>query len=1213
MKRLDSILLAAILIFIAIGSHIMPVYAAETEMTAESEETVGEDDQSETEKNEERTSETTDDSGTGSTGTNELQTEETHEEIVSTDSTAADATVDSSSKGVDEETDGAAIPEEIPVESEEDAALPALAGEETSSWLASYTYEVTGDAVLLTAYNGSDTNITVPGRAMVDGTEYSSIKINKYIWNSAVGLSLEKGVTFPEDCTYFFRYAKNLKTLDIRQVDTSNITNMSYMFYGSSLTDLDLRGVDTSNVTDMSYMFENCNSLTELDLSSLDLPNLKYMDNMFRYCRNLSSVDLSDFNAPKLESAGYLFYHCDHLTNVNLNGFDAPNLYFMRSMFSNCGDLTNLDVSSLNTSKATNMMYMFFDCSSLISLDLSSWDTSNLKYAKYMFSGCSSLASLDLSGFNTAGIDPYSMTYMFSGCSSLTSLDLSSFDTSKLVYMDYMFCNCSSLISLNLSSFDTSKAKKFTSMFENCFSLKELDLSGFNMSLAEQTTNMLAGCDALVKIHTPRSLYKDVPLVIALSDRDSNNYTSLPQKMAESIILALPQEFDSVWLEDYSFEISEDKLILTSYRGNKTAVTVPGEAWYNGTHYGKIQITGGLYPNATSLTLEEGVVFPDDCIGLFSSLPRLKTLDFGGVNTSNVTNMRGMFSDCQKLEELNLGSFDTSMVTDMDGMFAGCSNLEKLNLSSFDFSNVETCTELLEGCTSLIEIQIPAGLAVQIALPNVFSGPDGSEYSYAPTGLEEDVILTRSICVPDIPIIKEGPEDVTSPEGTSVIFNVKALGNDLTYQWQYQGKSGSSWTNFVNGTGSVLTKTLLKSWDGWKVRCIVTDGDGDNTISDAARINIVDAIIFRTQPESLEAVEGTTITFRVEAESYKGSSLNYQWQYNSSGKKWNDFNNAQEPVLTRTMLSSYRDWKIRCVIKDEDGNEAVSESAALTLLNPIVITEQPVAAIVVANEKAAFSVTANEVRGKELTYQWQYQGTTTTDWLNFSNAAGPTLTKTALAKWNGWKIRCKISTNGYYLYTDMVTLTVYKDIIITEQPESVCSRADQNVEFRIGAASSDGGNLTYQWQYQGTVSSTWISFKNGTGATLKKTVRDNWDGWKVQCVIRDSHGNSVISEPANIKIVYPIKVTVQPQDVKAMANRPITFSVEAESESGNILNYQWQYQGVSSTKWTNFVNANGATVTKTAAQSWDGWKVRCIITDETGLGIYTDTVTITIR
>ena len=783
----------------------------------------------------------------------------------------------------EEETDAGDRTAEAAEEIVEGEAENLLAGN-TSGWLSDYSYSVKSDRIKLEAYNGNDSDITVPGSAVVNGTQYNIVEISAGLWQDAESLTFDSGVVFPDNSSGLFRNMQDLQSIDLSNIDTSNITNMSYMFYGSSLTDLDLRGVDTSNVTDMSYMFENCNSLTELDLSSLDLPNLKYMDNMFRYCRNLSSVDLSDFNAPKLESAGYLFYHCDHLTNVNLNGFDAPNLYFMRAMFSNCGDLANLDVSSLNTSKATNMMYMFFGCSSLTSLDLSSWDTSNLKYAKYMFSGCSSLASLDLSGFNTADIDPYSMTYMFNGCSSLTSLDLSSFDTSKLVYMDYMFCNCSSLISLNLSSFDTSKAKKFTSMFENCSSLKELDLSGFNMSLAEQTTNMLAGCDALVKIHTPRSLYKDVPLVIALSDRDSNNYTSLPQKMAESIILALPQEFDSVWLEDYSFEISEDKLILTSYRGNKTAVTVPGEAWYNGTHYGKIQITGGLYPNATSLTLEEGVVFPDDCIRLFSSLPRLKTLDFGGVNTSNVTNMRGMFSECQKLEELNLGSFDTSMVTDMDGMFAGCSNLEKLNLSSFDFSNVETCTELLEGCTSLIEIQIPAGLAVQIALPNVFSGPDGSEYSYAPTGLEEDVILTRSISVPDIPIIKEGPEDVTAPEGTSVIFNVKALGNDLTYQWQYQGKSGSSWTNFVNGTGSVLTKTLLKSWDGWKVRCIVTDGDGDNTISDAARINIVDAIIFRTQPESLEAVEGTTITFRVEAESYKGSSLNYQWQYNSSGK-----------------------------------------------------------------------------------------------------------------------------------------------------------------------------------------------------------------------------------------------------------------------------------------------------------------------------------------
>ena len=34
-----------------------------------------------------------------------------------------------------------------------------------------------------------------------------------------------------------------------------NVTNMSYMFYNSKATTLDLSSFDTSNVTDMSNMF----------------------------------------------------------------------------------------------------------------------------------------------------------------------------------------------------------------------------------------------------------------------------------------------------------------------------------------------------------------------------------------------------------------------------------------------------------------------------------------------------------------------------------------------------------------------------------------------------------------------------------------------------------------------------------------------------------------------------------------------------------------------------------------------------------------------------------------------------------------------------------------------------------------------------------------------------------------------------------------------
>lgn len=59
-------------------------------------------------------------------------------------------------------------------------------------------------------------------------------------------------------------------------VDISDVTNMSYMFYSSQyLTDIYFGdNFDTSNVTDMMGMFYNCEKLESLDLSKFNTSNV---------------------------------------------------------------------------------------------------------------------------------------------------------------------------------------------------------------------------------------------------------------------------------------------------------------------------------------------------------------------------------------------------------------------------------------------------------------------------------------------------------------------------------------------------------------------------------------------------------------------------------------------------------------------------------------------------------------------------------------------------------------------------------------------------------------------------------------------------------------------------------------------------------------------------------------------------------------------------
>ena len=297
----------------------------------------------------------------------------------------------------------------------------------------------------------------------------------------------------------FFSTVLNKVSIDLSALDTSEVTDMRYMFAGcSSLTSLDLSNFDTSEVTDMNSMFGGCSGLTNLDVSKFDTSQVTNMSDMFEGCESLTSLDVSKFNTSKVTNMSAMFYDCNSLTSLDLRNFDTSNVTDMSAMFNGYNSLTNLDVSKFDTSNVTNMGTMFSGCRNLTSLDVSNFDTSKVTRMGSMFYNCSSLTSLDLSNFDTSKVTD--MGAMFEYCSKLTSLDLSKFDTSEVSDMRCMFDECSSLTSLDVSNFDTSKVTNTDYMFRYCSKLTSLDLRNFNTSQVTSMYEMFVGCSSLTSL-----------------------------------------------------------------------------------------------------------------------------------------------------------------------------------------------------------------------------------------------------------------------------------------------------------------------------------------------------------------------------------------------------------------------------------------------------------------------------------------------------------------------------------------------------------------------------------------------------------------------------------------------------------------------------------------------------------------------------------------
>ena len=262
--------------------------------------------------------------------------------------------------------------------------------------------------------------------------------------------------------------------------------------------------------------------------------------------------------------------------------------------------------------------------------------------------------------------------------------------------------------------------------------------------------------------------------------------------------------------------------------------------------------------------------------------------------------------------------------------------------------------------------------------------------------------------------------------GESAEFVVEATGDGLIYQWQYSNSNGKYWydSGMTGATTASLTVPALKKRDGQVYRCLVKDSYGNELYSEAAVLTLYEetTITIIAQPESQTAGKGSNAVFTIKAE---GDGLIYQWQYSTSGKYWFDsgMEGAATASLTVPVIEKRNGQQYRCVVKDANGNEVISEVAVLTLGEAFQIVVQPESQTVVVGETATFTV---EAEGDGLSYQWQYSKNGIY-WFDsgMEGADTKSLTVEALAKRAGQQYRCVITdTNGSKVTSEVAVLNI---------------------------------------------------------------------------------------------------------------------------------------------------------------------------------------------
>ncbi|MBR5697008.1 MAG: BspA family leucine-rich repeat surface protein [Prevotella sp.] len=555
----------------------------------------------------------------------------------------------------------------------------------------------------------------------------------------------------PTSTYYWFLSMENLTTITgMNYLNTSNVTDMSFMFYNcSALTSLDVSNFNTAKVTSMTCMFYDCSSLTSLDVSNFNTAKVTSMTGMFKGCSSLTSLDVSNFNTANVTHMEFMFFNCRGLTRLDLSNFNTAKVTEMTSMFQNCSNLTTIYAGNGWSTDAVSISSNMFDfCLFIVGGQGTTYDANHIDktyaridggtarpgyfteisapvpYAEYTSDNTTLTFYYDKLRYTRTG-----MTYNLNTGSDYPGWhkDNTNAHVTKVVFDPSFadarptttarwFLHMTLLTDITgLEYLNTSSVTSMQSMFHDCWSLPFLDLSGFSTAAVTDMYAMFESCRELTTIivgsnwtttnvQNENMMFYDCAKLVggAGTTYDPNHYT-----------------LDYAHVDGGSanpgyFTDTSDRQPYAALSDNNTKLTFYCDGLKNFRSSLDLN-TGDNEPAWIGANLVTTVVFdasfaaarPTSTYHWFKNKPQLTSITgLEYLNTSQVTNMESMFDMCATLNSLDVSGFNTASVTKMRNMFSNCAELTSLNVKDWDTGNVTDMYGMFSGCTHLASLNV---------------------------------------------------------------------------------------------------------------------------------------------------------------------------------------------------------------------------------------------------------------------------------------------------------------------------------------------------------------------------------------------------------------------------------------------------------------------------------------------------------------------------
>ena len=830
------------------------------------------------------------------------------------------------------------------------------------NWLDDFDFRVSGDRIILTAYHGDETVLTVPGSAQIGNKEYNIIELSQMEWNGVEELSFERGVVLPGDSSNLFVYGWALRKLDLSKVDTSSVTNMSGMFnWLSNLQELDLSGFDTSKVTNMESMFYYCENLTDLNVSSFDTANVTDMR--------------------------YMFFQCKKLTDLNVSGFDTSNVKYTYSMF--------------------------YGVDAILELDISSWDLHSLKDGRRMFSGKIPVIHAPA---NVPERCDLRALYMGSDGLTYNCLPINVDSSILLTWISESGDPTGSVSGDPSESGDPGEsgdpsesgdpAQDKITIVSNPFDCEAKEGETASFHVVAEGNNLQYqwqwSADGLTwKNCTAAGFNTDTFAFTMAAKYAGRQYrciiTSGTQTAYTDSAAALLANTPEITVQPEDANVKEGETASFHVEASGNDVSYQWQYSLNGSYWSNC--TGAGYNTDTF-----GFVMKEKYAG--RQYRCVVTADGETLTSEAATaNLKAAAAITQQPEDANVKAGERASFH-VEASGNDVSYQWQYSLNGSYWSN----------CTGAGYNTDTFGFVMQEKYA-------GRQYRCVVTADGETLISDAATAnLKAAAEITLQPEDSYAEAGERASFHVEAAGGEVSYQWQYS-LNGSYWSN-CTGAGyntDTFGFVMQEKYAGRQYRCVVTI-DGEKLTSDAATANLKETAGITGQPEDAAVKVGDTATFHVE---FSGKDPVYQWQYSLNGTYWSNCkgNSYNMDTFSFVMQEKFAGRQYRCVIK-AGGETYTSDSATVSLAEEKLITESPADVTVKVGKTASFHVETS-ASGVTYQWQWSSDGKTWKNCTGAGYNTN-TFSFATQTRFSGRSYRCMVTDGAKTEYSESGLLTVTK-------------------------------------------------------------------------------------------------------------------------------------------------------------------------------------------